>query len=367
MSLNGNSNRIDVSIIVVAWNIKKFVYDCLSSVYEVTKEVSFEVIYVDNASQDGSVEMVRNEFPEVKIIENVENKGFSKANNQAIEIARGRYILLLNSDTIVLDDAIAKTVEFADEHPDTAVVGCKVLNPDNTLQNTCFMYPSNLNLFLAATYLYKIFPRSRFFGREFMTWWSFNDVREVEGVCGCFSLVRRSAIDQVGLMNERFFFYGEDIDWCYRFKKAGWKVMFTPSGKIIHYGGQNSKLMAQTFRCQLQGSKLFFMRLHRSRFTFPLACFLSALFFIFRIPYWLAVYVFFDDKRKLAIEQGGCYSRAAFYCLVSWKRLLMNRDAVEATPFETEMLGEGPALEPVVSRTTGSTLLSTTSHDQTKV
>ena len=329
MRSNKNSNRIDVSIIVVAWNVKKLVYDCLKSVYDQTEGIRFEVIYVDNGSEDGSVEMVKNEFPDVRIIENNDNKGFIKANNQAIEIAQGRYVLLLNSDTIVLENAIGKTVTFADTHPDAAVVGCKVLNPDRTLQNSCFMCPSILNLFLAATYLYKVFPRSRFFGRERMTWWDFNDVREVEAVSGCFSLVRRTALEQVGSMSEIYFFYGDDIDWCYRFKKAGWKVMFTPTAQIIHYGGQNTKQMARKFRWQLQGSKLIFMRLHKGRLTFPLACFLSALFFILRIPYWLVIYICYDDQRKLAIEKGGCYSRAAFYCMVSWKRLLMNRDAVE--------------------------------------
>jgi GT2 family glycosyltransferase len=329
MSLDRNLNCIDVSIIVVAWNIKNFVYDCLRSIYEVTNGIRFEIIYVDNASKDGSVEMVKNEFPEVIIIENDENKGFSKANNQAIEISQGRYVLLLNSDTIVLENAIANTVIFADAQMDTAVVGCKVLNPDRTLQYSCFMYPSILNLILSATYLYKIFPLSPFFGRESMTWWDFNNVREVESVRGCFLLVRRKAIEQVGMMDERYYFYGEDMDWCYRFKKAGWKVMFTPVGKIIHYGGQNSKLMARKFRWQLEGSKLIFMRLHRSKLLFPLVCSLSALFFILRIPYWLGLFICCDEQRKLAIEKAGCYSRAAFYCLVSWKKLLMNRNAIE--------------------------------------
>ncbi|MBW2214930.1 MAG: glycosyltransferase family 2 protein, partial [Deltaproteobacteria bacterium] len=125
---------IDVSIIVVAWNVRDLVYDCLKSTYEQTRDVDFEVIYVDNASVDGSLEMVRNEFPEARTIANSENLGFIKANNQAIEVARGRYVLLLNSDTLVLDGAIQKTVAFADQHPDAAVVGCKVLNRDRTLQ-----------------------------------------------------------------------------------------------------------------------------------------------------------------------------------------------------------------------------------------
>ena len=133
---------MDVSIIVVAWNVKKLLYDCLKSVYDETRDIDFEVIYVDNASEDGSVEMVKEKFPEVTIIENDENMGFIKANNQGIEIATGRYVLLLNSDTIVLDNAIAKTVKFADKHPMAAVVGCKILSFDKTLRRDCFLYPS---------------------------------------------------------------------------------------------------------------------------------------------------------------------------------------------------------------------------------
>jgi len=186
-----------VSIIIVAWNVRQLLYDCLKSFYDQTKGIDFEVIYVDNASEDGSVEMVKEEFPGVRIIENKENKGFIKANNQGIEVSEGRYVLLLNSDTVVLDNAIEKTIVFADANADAAVFGCRVLNPDRSLQRTCFLYPSVLNMFLSATYLYKIFPRSKYFGRERMTWWDFDSVREVETVCGCFSLVRKEAVEQV--------------------------------------------------------------------------------------------------------------------------------------------------------------------------
>ena len=150
---------LDVSIIIVAWNVRQLLHDCLKSVYDQTESIDFEVIYVDNASEDGSVEMVTEKFPKVKIIENRENKGFIKANNQGIEISKGKYVLLLNSDTIILDDAIAKTFKFAEEHPEAALVGCRVLNPDKTLQRTCALYHSLLNMFLSATYLYKIFPK----------------------------------------------------------------------------------------------------------------------------------------------------------------------------------------------------------------
>jgi GT2 family glycosyltransferase len=328
VNANETTVPIDVSIIVVAWNVKKLLQDCLESVYEQTKDIRFEVIYVDNASKDGSVEMVKERFPSVHIIENQENKGFIKANNQGIEIAQGRYVLLLNSDTVVLDNAIAKTVQFADGHPDAAVAGCRVLNPDRTLQRNCFMYPSLLNALLAATYLYKVFPRSRFFGRERMTWWAFDDVRDVETVCGCYSLVRREAMDQVGVMDETYFVYGDDPDWCFRFRKAGWRIMFTPEPEIIHYGGQNTSQMARRFRWQLEGSKLIFMRLHRRRWTFPLARLLAGLFFLLRVPYWLSKGALRRDRRKEAFEKAGTYLMGSFYCVLNWKKLLMNADVV---------------------------------------
>jgi len=320
---------VDVSIIVVAWNVRKLVYDCLKSVYEQTKGVSFEVIYVDNASSDNTVDMVRDEFPDVRIIENEANEGFIKANNQGIEIARGRYVLLLNSDTIVLDNAIAKTVRFADEHPEAAAVGCKILNPDGTLQRCCFMSHSILNSLLSATYLYKIFPKSRFFGREAMTWWDFNDVREVEVIGGCYALVRKEAIEEVGLMDERFFFYGDDVDWCYRFRKRNWKVIFTPEAQIIHYGGANTERMKETFYLQLVGARLLFMR-KQNRFTFPLACLLMALFLSLRVPYWWIVAILNKDERDKAIQTVKTYLKGSLYCLVDWRELLMNKEAVKS-------------------------------------
>ena len=319
---------MDVSIIIVNWNTRDFLRDCLSSVFNQTQGIEFEVIVIDNGSSDRSVQMVEAEFPQVTIIANAENRGFAAANNQGMAIARGRYVLLLNSDTVVLDNAIAKTVKFADEHPQAAVVGCKVLNPDRTLQRDCFMYPSPLNMLLAATHLYKIFPKSRFFGREEMTWWDYNDVREVETICGCFSLVRNEAIKQVGLMDEMYFVYGDDPDWCYRFKKKCWKVLFVPNAQIIHYGGQTTKYMASAFLLQLHGARLMFIKKHRDALSFRLACFFTALFFLLRVPYWAIVAVLNRSERKRAAATAWTYLKGARCCLVRWEDLLMNKGAV---------------------------------------
>ena len=282
----------DVSIIIVSWNTEDILRNCLTSIYEDGGDVAFEVIVIDNASNDGSAEMVRKHFPKAVLIENSENRGFAAANNQGIKVAKGRYILLLNSDTIVLDKAIEKTLSFADGHPESAVVGCRVLNPDKTLQPTCFKFPSVLNMLLSTTYLYKLFPKSRFFGRERMTWWDRSDTRQVDVVTGCFMFVRREAIEQIGLLDEQFFIYGEETDWCYRFKNAGWQVIFTPCAEIIHLGGLSTKQKATAMIVRLRKSILQFMKKHHSQFTYRIACLLTVLSLAVRLPAWSVIAFF---------------------------------------------------------------------------
>lgn len=298
---------MDVSVIIVNWNTRELLRDCLKSVYEQAGDVNFEVIVIDNASADGSVEMVKNDFDQVTLIENSENVGFARANNQGIAVAKGRYVLLLNSDTVVLDSALARTVGFADDHPRAAVTGCRVLNPDGTLQPTCFMFPSILNMLLSSTYLYKLFPKSRFFGRERMTWWDRNDVRPVDVVTGCFMLIRREAIDQVGLMDEQFFMYAEETDWCYRFKEKGWEVIFTPVAQIIHLGGQSTAKRPVAMIVQLRLSILRFISKHRGRFTRLVAGLLTAVFFTVRLPIWFAR-IFRSRRRAEAATKLQAYS-----------------------------------------------------------
>jgi len=280
---------VDVSVIIVNWNTKGLLRDCLSSVYEHAGDFDYEIIVIDNASTDGSASMVKNDFRQVILIENSENRGFAAANNQGMAVAKGRYVLLLNSDTVVLDNSIVNTVRFADKNPQAAVTGCRVLNPDLTLQRTCFMFPSILNMLLSSTYLYKLFPKNRFFGREQMTWWDRSDVRKVDVVTGCYMLVRREAIEQVGMMDEQFFMYGEETDWCYRFWKKGWTVMFAPVGEIIHFGGQSAAKKPVAMIVQLRLSILKFIKKHYGWPAYLIARFLVALFFAVRLPVWLTM------------------------------------------------------------------------------
>jgi GT2 family glycosyltransferase len=274
---------VDVSVIIVNWNTCELLRQCLRSLRTDNPSISSEVIVVDNNSSDDSVEMVRREFEYVYLIPNQTNRGFAAANNQGIAVANGRYVLLLNSDTIVLDRAIERTIAFAEKHLDTAVVGCRVLNPDRTLQNSCFMFPSILNWVLFSSYLYRLFPDNRFFGRELMTWWARDDAREVDVVTGCYMLVRKEALDQVGAMDERFFMYAEETDWCYRFKAKGWKNRFTPDAEIIHIGGASAvKLGSQ--RAQVTNrSFVRYMFKHWSKPRAAIGVCMLALFYFSRL------------------------------------------------------------------------------------
>lgn len=288
---------MDVSVVIVSFNTRELLHKCIESVYAQAGSLKIEVIVVDNASTDNSAEMIKQNFDKVKLIRNSKNVGFAAANNQAITKVKGEFVLLLNPDTVVLDGAIDNVVAFARQNKQAAVVGCRVLNPDGTMQRTCSMFPSALNIMLSSTYLYKIFPRSRFFGRELMTWWDRSDVREVDVVSGCFMLVRREAIEKVGLMDEEFFLYAEETDWCYRFKRAGWKLLFMPDAEIIHYGGASSGKRKAQMLLQLRAGILQFIKKHRNKVIYVFCCVMVALFFLLRIPYWLARWMFATRER----------------------------------------------------------------------
>lgn len=251
------------SVIIVNWNTKQILDDCLNSLYDSLQgaDEPVEVIVIDNASSDGSAEMVAERFPQTRLITNTENRGFAAANNQGIAIAKARYFLLLNSDTLVLGQAIANSVNYMDEHVGVGVMGCRVLNTDRTVQHTCFRYPTLLNLLLKTTGLFKV--RSvDFFCREHMSNWNRDDHRDVDVVTGCFMMVRKSACLEVGTLDEAFFFFGEETDWCLRFKKAGWKVKFAPVGEIVHLGGASSR---NSIRRDLMLSQSL-VRFHRKHF-----------------------------------------------------------------------------------------------------
>jgi GT2 family glycosyltransferase len=231
-------NDAAIAIVIISFNVEKLLKECIESLYRETKDAPFEIWVIDNHSRDDSVRMLKEHFPNVHLIENDDNVGFTRANNQAIRQCRSDYVLLLNPDTLIQDGAIDRMVHFMDEHPEVGVSGCRVLNEDGSLQLACRRsVPSPSVAFFRLTGLSRLFPRSQRMARYNLTYLDPMQTHEVDAVSGAFLLIRRRVIDQIGLLDEDFWIYGEDIDWCIRAKKAGWKVMYYPEAHILHYKG----------------------------------------------------------------------------------------------------------------------------------
>jgi N-acetylglucosaminyl-diphospho-decaprenol L-rhamnosyltransferase len=237
----------DASVVVVTYNSAAWIERCLESVR------GLETIVVDNGSTDGTVALVRERFPAVRLLEQ-ENAGMGGGNNAGMRIASGRYFLLLNSDAWVVGDAVAQLVAFADEHPEAAVVGPRLLNPDGSLQRSARAFPTLWRLATEYLFLRKLAPRSRTLNRFYEGGFDHDVVREVDWLFGACLLVRRDAADEVGLFDEDFFMFSEETDWCYRFRQAGWKVYFFPGAEVVHVGGgsHGGGLFAENVRGQLR-------------------------------------------------------------------------------------------------------------------
>jgi GT2 family glycosyltransferase len=252
-----------ITIIIANWNACHFLFKCICSLFEYPPLENFEIIVVDNASTDGSNLMVRERYPQVYLIENPENVGFARANNQAIRQADGKYVLLLNSDTVARQNALKELVNFMDDHPEAGAAGARLLNPDDTLQPNCFPEPTLLRELLRMFHLSSMVPGSSYH----MENWTQKKPREVDIIQGACLILRREALDQVGLLDENFFFYSEDVDLCYRLRRAGWHLYWVPTAELIHYGGQSSQLVATDSFIRLYQGKIQYMRKHHGRIT----------------------------------------------------------------------------------------------------
>lgn len=247
----------DLSIIVVNYNVKEFLFNLLVSIEKASKDLQTEIIIVDNASEDGSVEFIKEKFPQVTLIENDTNLGFSKANNLGLKIATGKYILLLNPDTLVQENTFTEMIKFFEEHPDAGMSGCKILNPDGTLQLACRRsFPGPWTSFSKVTGLSSLFPKSKLFARYNLTYLNENEINEVDAISGSFMMIRKEVYEKIGGLDEIFFMYGEDLDWCYRVQKAGYKVYYVPATQILHYKGESTK------RSSLDETKFFYQAMH---------------------------------------------------------------------------------------------------------
>ncbi len=260
---NLHEEIVSISIIIVNYNASRLLKDCIDSIYREATTVPFDIWVVDNHSTDTSVPMVRQNFPHVNLIENKENVGFAKANNQAIKKCTGDYILFLNPDTLVLRNAVEKTVEFMDENSTIGICGCKVLNEDGTLQFACRRsIPTPGVAFFRLTGLSRLFPNSKIMAKYNLTYLDPDQPHEVDAVSGAFLMIRREVVDNIGKLDERFFMYGEELDWCFRAKKAGWKVMYYPNAEIIHYKGECSKSNSRKATFEFYRSMYLFHKKH---------------------------------------------------------------------------------------------------------
>ncbi|MBT0571526.1 glycosyltransferase family 2 protein [Curvibacter sp. CHRR-16] len=229
---------VDVSTIIVSYNTAHLLGEAVGKLQTASQGLSVECIFVDNASSDQSAAYIQQHFPHDVLIENTHNVGFGRANNQALAHAHGRYVLLLNTDAFVSPDTLQKTVAYMDQNPRCGILGVRLEGADGGLQPCARFFPTPWNLFVQRTGLNKLFPSTQLV--DDMDW-DHASVRECDWVVGCYYLVRKEVIDQVGLFDPRYFLYFEEVDHCFAAKKAGWKVVFYPHTTVVHLGGESAK------------------------------------------------------------------------------------------------------------------------------
>jgi len=256
----------EVSVVIVNWNTRDLLKGCLASIAAETRS-AHEVIVVDNASHDGSAEMVRAEFPAARLIANADNRGFAGANNQGLAVARGRHVLLLNPDTVVLDGAVDRMLAWLAGQADIGCVGCQVLEAPGVIQQTCFADPTPLNLAIVELGLHRLGGRLRPFARPFYRGWDRTTERDVDVVSGMFMLVPRAVLEAVGPLDPAFFVYAEEADWCRRNRAAGWRCVFAPQAQILHLdgGSKSTGQIRSKMYVQMQKSQLIYAAKHHGR------------------------------------------------------------------------------------------------------
>lgn len=261
----------DLSFVIVSWNARDFLAGCLESIARLGPGFSTEVIVVDNASADGSAEAVRASFPAVRLVALEENLGFAKANNIGISLSSGEYVLLVNSDVVVLEGCVEALYAYMSAHPEAGLAGPMVLNPDMTLQPTSRRLPTIRGAIFSAM------------GLDRLNYATHDRTTDAEALSGCFMMARAEAIRDVGGLDERFFFYAEDKDWCKRFRDSGWKVVFYPGARAIHYGGQSSSIAPARFFVEMHKANLAYWRKHRGRAAADLYLLITVLHQVLRI------------------------------------------------------------------------------------
>jgi len=257
---------VDLSVSIVNTNTRDLALDLIGSILENTRRISTEIFVVDNNSSDGSVEAIEREYAQVKVIANRKNVGFPTANNQAIGASRGRYVVIFGADALVLPEALDILVEFMDRTPQAGAVGPKILNPDGTVQISGKTHPTPLVALLVITGLKRLFPKSRALQNYYLPLEEYDRFREADQLTGACLLVRRETIEDVGLLDEGFFVYCEDVDWCLRMRQRGWKLYYLPQAQVVHYKGESSKKSTHFLtRVYYQSLRRFYQKHHAAK------------------------------------------------------------------------------------------------------
>lgn len=303
---------MDISIIIVSWNVRDLLRRCLQSSlkFEVPspepQTLNLELIVVDNASSDGTVEMLRNEFPNVRVIANPQNAGFTRANNQALAIAQGRYLFLLNPDTELQPGALQTLYAYAEAHPHVGIIGPKLFYGDGTPQSSRRRFPTLMTAFLESTKLQQWFPRNRVLTRYYMLDTRDDETQQVDWVNGAAMFVRRAVYEQIGGFDEAFFMYSEELDWCYRAKQAGWQIVYLPTARVTHYEGKSSEQVVAQRDIYFHSSKIRFFRKYRGAVIAEILRAFLLLMFAYQIVEEAAKWLL-GHKRELRVQRVKAY------------------------------------------------------------
>jgi len=257
-----NAYSASLSIVIVTWNGKQYALECLESIRMMSSRHPVEVIVVDNASTDGTPDAISALYPEVRLFRNEQNLGFARANNLGIAASKGDYVALVNSDVVVPPHCVDRMLDYLEQNPDIGLLGPRMLSPDGGLGQSVNRVPTIWNFLCAALALHQIAPTSRRFGGYGMLGYSYDRTEDVEVLTGWFWMVPRRALEQVGGLDERFFMYGEDLDWSYRFHKCGWRVVFYADAEALHYGAASAAKEPLRFYVEKTRANLQFFEKH---------------------------------------------------------------------------------------------------------
>lgn len=300
---------LDLAIIIVSWNCREYLSGCLRSIVSSGTQSRYTVLVVDNDSSDGTVPYIREMFPSIRILTNTSNVGFAAANNQGMRGVQSRYVLLLNPDTLLHPGALDAMIGFMDEHTDAWAAGPAIVNADGSRQHSGVRFPSNWNIAAEALFLDRLFPRSKLFGRHKELYEDPGRVREVDYLQGSCLMVRTEAIGIIGDLDEQFFMYFEETDWCYRMKHAGGKVLYCPMATVVHFGGNEPGHFDEHRLVYYHRSLLLFYRKHFTSGKAVVLRFLLVIRSLLRIILWGGTGMLRPALRHSAISSARGYAR----------------------------------------------------------